>query len=183
MAQGVASENLWGNLSKVRLFFLFFQALLCLQHVCAPTEHKGKNRMSVEHITPHSLLYYSLNICGCGDDSGAQTLAELWENERDKGPIRGLFCRDAYSLGKSFLSVRHSMLITYFQSSNHGKLRMTLCSQLEMWVRIKRKRENWKPKLRDLKRFTTTYLQTRMKWTSMTRFNLMVEMEDLKRKK
>lgn len=76
MAQGVVSKKLQGNLSKVRPFFPFFQAL-CLQHVCALTEHKGKNKMSVEHMTQHSLLYYSLNIFSCRDELGAQMLAEL----------------------------------------------------------------------------------------------------------
>lgn len=82
-------KNWRGNLSNARLLSLFFPFALCLQQVSIPAEHKGKNKMSVEHTAQHALVYYSLNMLGCRDNSGAQTPSELWQSGGDKRTNQG----------------------------------------------------------------------------------------------
>lgn len=97
-------------------------------------------------MTQHSLLvlfneYIRLQRRFGSRDAG-WALRE-WERQRtNQGPLvqRRLQPR------KKLLSVRHSVLITHFQSSNHRKVRMTLCSKLH-WVTAnedkKEKKELW----------------------------------------
>lgn len=141
MAQGVASKDC----EAIYLMCLFFgfQAL-CLEHVCALREHEEKSKMSVEHMTQPSrpVLFNEYTVFGSRDNSGAEMPAELWENKTDKRAIKGLFYRDAYSLGKSFylsdtqcLSHTFSLPIIGNWEGLCSKLHQVTATKKKLWVK------------------------------------------------
>lgn len=156
MIQGVASKNCEAiYLMCVSLFF--FQTPFVSNMSVLPQNTRECTKW-VSSTWPNThFLYYSMNIFGCRDDSGAVMLPELWENKWDKGPIMGPLLQGRLQPRKKLLSVRHSMLITHFQSSNHRKLRMTLCSKLH-WVTMSEdkteKRQLWAQQTWNLIYFT-----------------------------
>lgn len=144
-------------------------------------------------MTQHHFLYYSMNILSCRDDSGAEMLAELWENEGDKGPIRGLFHRDAHSLAKSFylsdtqcLSHAFSLPIMW----NWERLYVRNYTNCERGKKGKEKihepnsRRDLSTSASSPHHTTNTCLLTHVKWTSVTGIKqvITVKMEGLKDK-
>lgn len=98
MAQGVASKNCKAIYLMCLFFFFFFVLCVCnVSVLCA--EHEGKNKMSVSHMTQHSLLVlFSEYIAGVIREQKRWPSSERMRETKDQSG--GLFYRDAYSLGK-----------------------------------------------------------------------------------
>lgn len=123
---------------------LFFFPLLCLEHVCAPTEHKGTNKTSVSHMTRCSLSLFNEYI-QLPLESGRCRLSSE-RTRRDKGPIRELFYRDAYGLGKSFYQSDTQCLSHTFSLPIIGKrewFHVEKCTASRGWKRKRKDRETF----------------------------------------
>lgn len=138
MAQGVASKNC--KAIYLMCLFLFFFALCVCNVSVLRAEHEGKNKMSVSHMTQHSLLVlFSEYIAGVIREQKRWPSSERMRETKDQSG--GLFYRDAYSLGKKkrrsfYLS--KTQCLSHFQSSNHRKL--SPCSKLHQVAERESKR-------------------------------------------